>query len=142
MLTQEFIRQKRDGKSLDGADISGFIRGLTDGSVSEGQAAAFAMAVFFNGMETDESGALTRAMAESGRVLRWEGLDGPVLDKHSTGGVGDKVSLILAPIVAAFGGYVPMISGRGLGHTGAHLISSMPFRAIRPGRTSTCSRRW
>ena len=90
--------------------------------------AAFAMAVFFNGMSPTETVALTRAMAESGSRLTWRDLDGPVLDKHSTGGIGDKVSLVLAPIVAACGAYVPMISGRGLGHTGGTLdkLGSIP----------------
>lgn len=119
-LPQEIIRAKRDGGTLDAGDIAGFIAGLTDGSVTEGQAAAFAMAVFFRGMSLDERVALTRAMTESGTVLAWD-LPGPVLDKHSTGGVGDAVSLVLAPMVAACGGYVPMISGRGLGHTGGTL---------------------
>ncbi len=88
-------------------------------SFSEGQTAALAMAIYLNGMQTEETVALTRAMRDSGSVLNWAGkLNGPVVDKHSTGGVGDKVSLMLAPIIAACGGYVPMIAGRGLGHTG------------------------
>ncbi|GLS45313.1 thymidine phosphorylase [Methylobacterium brachythecii] len=119
-LPQEVIRAKRDGETLDEATIAGFIAGLTDGGVTEGQAAAFAMAVYFRGLSLDERVALTRAMTESGTVLRWD-LPGPVLDKHSTGGIGDAVSLVLAPMVAACGGYVPMISGRGLGHTGGTL---------------------
>lgn len=128
MLPQEIIRAKREGGSLADADIAAFIDGLTSGAVGEGQAAAFAMAVFFQGMDAGERAALTRAMAESGTVLDWQGLDGPVLDKHSTGGVGDKISLMLAPIVAACGGFVPMISGRGLGHTGGTLdkLDSIP----------------
>jgi thymidine phosphorylase len=117
MIPQELIRAKRDGKALSVDDITAFVGGLTSGAVTEGQAAAFAMAVYFKGMTTDEAVALTRAMRDSGAVLRWD-LPGPVLDKHSTGGVGDTVSLMLAPMVAACGGYVPMISGRGLGHTG------------------------
>lgn len=120
MLPQELIRAKRDGKSLDPAEIEGFIAGLTEGRVTEGQAAAFAMAVFFRGLSLPERVALTRAMTRSGTVLSWT-LPGPVLDKHSSGGVGDAVSLALAPMVAACGGYVPMISGRGLGHTGGTL---------------------
>ncbi|MFY8092207.1 MAG: thymidine phosphorylase [Niveispirillum sp.] len=122
-LPQEIIRRKRDGHALSGADIATFISGLTDGAVSEGQAAAFAMAVYFRGMDQNERVALLRALTGSGTILDWsrEGLSGPVLDKHSTGGVGDKVSLLLAPIIAACGGYVPMISGRGLGHTGGTL---------------------
>jgi len=117
MLPQELIRTKRDGGALDASSIDAFVAGLTDGSVTEGQAAAFAMAVFFQGMTVDESVALTQAMQRSGTTLSWS-LDGPVVDKHSTGGVGDTVSLMLAPMVAACGGFVPMISGRGLGHTG------------------------
>ncbi|MFZ4719372.1 MAG: thymidine phosphorylase [Ilumatobacteraceae bacterium] len=117
MLPQEIIRTKRDGGTLSADDIAGFVRGMVSGAVTEGQAAAFAMAVYFKGMSTDEAVALTVAMRDSGAVLRWD-LPGPVLDKHSTGGVGDTVSLMLAPMVAACGGYVPMISGRGLGHTG------------------------
>lgn len=134
MLPQELIRAKRDGVRLPGEAIAGFIAGLADGSIGEGQAAAFAMAVFFRGLDADERAALTRAMADSGRVLAWRGLPGPVLDKHSTGGVGDKVSLMLAPIVAACGGYVPMISGRGLGHTGGTLdkLDSIPGYATSP----------
>lgn len=123
MLPQEIIRKKRDGGILSDAEIEHFIAGLTDGSITEGQAAAFAMAVFFRGMEMPERIALTRAMMESGAVLDWsrDGLNGPVVDKHSTGGVGDKVSLMLGPIAAACGCFVPMISGRGLGHTGGTL---------------------
>ncbi len=123
MLPQEIIRKKRDGGVLSEAEIEHFIEGLTDGSITEGQAAAFAMAVFFRGMEMSERIALTRAMMESGAVLDWsrDGLSGPVVDKHSTGGVGDKVSLMLGPVAAACGCFVPMISGRGLGHTGGTL---------------------
>jgi thymidine phosphorylase len=117
VLPQEIIRAKRDGGVLDAASIEEFVAGMVSGAVTEGQAAAFAMATFFRGMDNDESVALTRAMTASGRTLSWS-LDGPVLDKHSTGGVGDTVSLMLAPMVAACGGFVPMISGRGLGHTG------------------------
>ncbi|MFV3127576.1 thymidine phosphorylase [Niveispirillum sp. KHB5.9] len=122
-LPQEIIRRKRDGLALSAVEIGHFIAGLTDGSVTEGQAAAFAMAVYFKGMDSDERVALLQAMVGSGTILDWsrEGLGGPVLDKHSTGGVGDKVSLLLAPIIASCGGYVPMISGRGLGHTGGTL---------------------
>jgi thymidine phosphorylase len=123
MLPQEIIRKKRDGGALTEAELQFVVHGITDGSLSEGQVAAFAMAVFFRGMNGDERVAFTRAMRDSGTVLRWDdlGLDGPVLDKHSTGGVGDKVSIMLAPMVAACGGFVPMISGRGLGHTGGTL---------------------
>jgi len=117
MLPQEIIRAKRDGHRLDADEIDRFVAGLTSGAVAESQAAAFAMAVYFRGMDVDECVSLTRAMTHSGVQLRWN-LAGPVVDKHSTGGVGDTVSLMLAPMVAACGGYVPMISGRGLGHTG------------------------
>ncbi|CAA2099788.1 Thymidine phosphorylase [Methylobacterium bullatum] len=134
MLPQELIRAKRDGRVLADAEIIGFISGLTDGRVTEGQAAAFAMAVFFRGLSLPERVALTRAMTHSGTVLDWD-LPGPVLDKHSTGGVGDTVSLALAPMVAACGGYVPMISGRGLGHTGGTLdkLASIPGYDATPG---------
>ena len=118
MIPQEIIRAKRDGQVLTEADIAAFIAGLTNNQVTEGQAAAFAMAVYFNGLNTAERVALTQAMRDSGTVLRWDDMPGPVIDKHSTGGVGDTVSLMLAPMIAACGGYVPMISGRGLGHTG------------------------
>jgi len=123
LLPQEVIRRKRDGGTLSQEEIQAFVRGLTDASFTEGQIAAFAMAVFFQGMTMEERIALTSAMTRSGSVLEWTDLDlpGPILDKHSTGGVGDKVSLMLAPIVAACGGFVPMISGRGLGHTGGTL---------------------
>ena len=118
---QEIIRKKRDGGALGEDEIAFFVRGLSDGAISEGQVAAFAMAVFFRGMSMDERTALTRAMTASGTVLEWPDAPGPVLDKHSTGGIGDKVSLMLAPVLAACGAVVPMISGRGLGHTGGTL---------------------
>jgi thymidine phosphorylase len=121
MLPQETIRRKRDREALSGEEIARFIAGVADGRVSEGQVAAFAMAVWFNGMARDETVALTLAMRDSGAVLDWRDLDRPVADKHSTGGVGDNVSLMLAPIAAACGLAVPMISGRGLGHTGGTL---------------------
>ncbi len=137
MLPQEIIRHKRDGHALATDEIDFIVAGLSDGSLSEGQAAAFAMAVFFRGMSADECVALTRAMAASGDVLDWssQDLNGPVLDKHSTGGVGDKVSLKLAAMVAAAGGFVPMISGRGLGHTGGTLdkLESIPGYSTAPG---------
>ncbi len=123
MLAQEVIRKKRDGEALGNDEIAFIVRGITDNSISEGQVAAFAMAVFLRGMASGETVSLTREMMNSGTVLDWVDaqLDGPVLDKHSTGGVGDKVSLLLAPMIAACGGFVPMISGRGLGHTGGTL---------------------
>ena len=121
MLPQEIIRKKRDGRALADAEIGTFVAGIADGSIGEGQIAAFAMAVFFNDMTMPERVALTRAMCASGRVLTWPSFDRPLVDKHSTGGVGDCVSLLLAPLVAACGAAVPMISGRGLGHTGGTL---------------------
>ncbi len=123
MLPQEVIRAKRDGRALADEEIAYFVGGLTDGTITEGQAAAFAMAIFFRGMTRAEVVALTCAMRDSGTVLDWSDADlpGPALDKHSTGGVGDKISLMLAPLVAACGGAVPMISGRGLGHSGGTL---------------------
>jgi len=123
VLPQEVVRHKRDGRALADEEIVFFVGGLTDGTITEGQAAAFAMAVFFRGMTRAETVALTRAMRDSGTVLDWSDTDlpGPALDKHSTGGVGDKISLMLAPMVAACGGAVPMISGRGLGHAGGTL---------------------
>jgi thymidine phosphorylase len=134
-LPQEVIRKKRDGEPLSADEISQFISGLADESLSEGQAAAFAMAVFFNGMPQNEQVAMTLAMRDSGDLLDWSvlGEGAPVVDKHSTGGVGDKASLILAPMAAAAGAFVPMISGRGLGHTGGTLdkFESIPgYRAI------------
>jgi len=133
MLAQEIIRAKRDGHALNEAQIQNFVDGLTHNSWSEGQVAALGMAVFLRGMGRDEAVLLTRAMMNSGRVMRWPDMPGPVLDKHSSGGVGDKVSLMLAPMVAACGGYVPMIAGRGLGHTGGTVDK---LEAI-PGYTTT-----
>jgi len=123
MLPQEIIRKKRDGQELTDGEIAFIARGVTDNSMSEGQVAAFAMAVFFRGMTTAERVAMTLGLVRSGVTLDWNDLDlpGPIIDKHSSGGVGDKVSLMLAPIVAACGAFVPMISGRGLGHTGGTL---------------------
>lgn len=121
LLPQEVIAKKRDGGQLGADEIAGFVAGITSGAVNDAQAAAFAMAVYFQNMSLDERVALTLAMRDSGRVLDWSDLDGPAIDKHSTGGVGDNVSLMLAPILAACGAYVPMISGRGLGHTGGTL---------------------
>ncbi len=129
MLAQEIIRSKRDGHALERAQIDAFVRGLVDSTWSDAQAAAMAMAIYVNGMSRQETVELTDAMRNSGATLDWPGsFPGPILDKHSTGGVGDKVSLMLAPIVAACGGVVPMVSGRGLGHTGGTLdkLESIP----------------
>jgi thymidine phosphorylase len=121
MLPQEVIYAKRNRQTLPPAEIYEFVKALAENRISEGQVAAFAMAVWFNGMSAEETVALTLAMRDSGDVLSWEGIGRPVGDKHSTGGIGDNVSLMLAPIVAACGVAVPMISGRGLGHTGGTL---------------------
>jgi len=134
LIPQEIIRRKRDGLHLDPEEISGFVEALSSGQISEGQAAAFAMAVFFRGMSRDETVALTLAMRDSGDVLSWNEVGKPIADKHSTGGVGDNVSLMLAPIVAACGLAVPMISGRGLGHTGGTLdkLEAIPGYNVMP----------
>jgi thymidine phosphorylase len=127
-LISELILKKRDGYELSDQDISRFVAGIGNNQVSDAQIAAFAMAVWFRDLSYAELRDLTLAMRDSGTVLRWQELDGPVIDKHSTGGVGDLVSLVLAPMVAACGAYVPMISGRGLGHTGGTLdkLESIP----------------
>ncbi|MCK6262440.1 thymidine phosphorylase [Vibrio sp. ZSDE26] len=135
-LPQEIIRKKRDNEILTNEEINFFIQGIAKNTVSEGQIAAFAMAIFFNEMTMPERIALTCAMRDSGMVIDWDymNFDGPIVDKHSTGGVGDVTSLMLGPMVAACGGFVPMISGRGLGHTGGTLdkLESIPGYNITP----------
>ena len=130
MLFDTIIRRKRDGLTLTRQEIDFFVAGLSDGSLPLEQVAALAMAIYWRSLDPVETGSLTQAMTRSGMVMDWSNADlsGPVVDKHSTGGVGDKVSLLLAPIVAACGGYVPMITGSGLGHTGGTLdkLSSIP----------------
>lgn len=123
MIFKDVIRKKRDGHALSAGDIRFLVQGLADGSLPAEQVSALAMAIYFRSMDFAETAALTRAMADSGTRMRWDdaGLSGPVIDKHSTGGVGDKVSFLLAPIAAACGCFVPMISGRSLGHTGGTL---------------------
>ncbi|MEO1092072.1 MAG: thymidine phosphorylase [Pseudomonadota bacterium] len=137
MLVQEIIARKRDRQSLGAAELREVVQGIADGSLPEAQAAALAMAIVLNGMHRDETVALTLAMRDSGRRLAWD-LPGPVVDKHSTGGVGDKVSLVLAPVLAACGAFVPMISGRGLGHTGGTLdkLEAIPGFRVRPDVTT------
>lgn len=137
MIFKDVIRKKRDGGALAQEEIDFFVRGLGDCSIPAEQVAALAMAVLFRSMSFAEAGALTVAMADSGVRLQWDELRGrgPVIDKHSTGGVGDKVSLLLAPIAAACGCFVPMISGRGLGHTGGTLdkLDAIPgYRSMPP----------
>lgn len=118
LLPQNVIAKKRDGKILESDEISFFVDGLVSNKFNDAQVGAMAMAIYQQGLNSQETVQLTKGMMHSGEVLSWENLDGPVVDKHSTGGVGDKVSFMLAAIVASCGGYVPMISGRGLGHTG------------------------
>ncbi|MEM9431089.1 MAG: thymidine phosphorylase [Pseudomonadota bacterium] len=120
MLTTEFLAARRDGLPLTPEAIRAFVDGVTSGAVGDPQIAAFTMATCLRPMSDAERVALTQAMRDSGAVLGWD-VPGPVLDKHSTGGIGDTVSLMLAPALAACGAYVPMISGRGLGHTGGTL---------------------
>ena len=133
MLAVELIARKRDGHELTGPQIAELVQGITSETMSEAQVAAFAMAVYFNGMTADERVALTLAMRDSGSVLQWD-LPGPVVDKHSTGGVGDNTSLMLAPALAACGAFNPMVSGRGLGHTGGTLdkFDSIPGYVTQP----------
>jgi thymidine phosphorylase len=135
-LPQEAIRIKRDGGALDGEDLQQLVAGIADGSIGDAQVAAFAMAVHFRGMAPAECAALTLAMRDSGEVLDWsrDHAPGPVLDKHSTGGVGDLVSLVLGPMLAACGAWVPMIAGRGLAHTGGTIdkLESIPGYQSRP----------
>lgn len=155
LAPSEIIRAKRDGQALTRAQIDAFVQGLVDGGFADSQAAALAMAIVLRGMDGAETTALTRAMAHSGQVLDWRalGFAGPVLDKHSTGGVGDKVSLLLAPVVAACGAaagaVVPMVSGRGLAHTGGTLdklealpgykVDQPPERLAQVLRTAGCA---
>lgn len=135
-LTHELIRKKRDGEPLSAAAIAFLVDGIASGKLADSQIAAFAMATYFQDMTLDECTALTCAMRDSGRVLSWDELelDGPLVDKHSTGGLGDLVSLVLGPVIAACGGYVPMISGRGLGHTGGTLdkLESIAGYSVTP----------
>ncbi len=132
-IPQEFIKKKRDNKPLAKEEIEEFIKGVSDGSVANEHISAFAMAVFFNGMSLDEKTNLTLAMKNSGNTLSWD-LDAPIVDKHSTGGIGDVVSLMLGSMLAACGLYIPMISGRGLGHTGGTLdkLESIPGYDVFP----------
>ena len=134
MLPQEIIRKKRNKQALSTEEINEFIKGVTDGSIVDAQTASLTMAIFLNKMTKEETAALTLAMRDSGDVLDWSEIDGPIIDKHSSGGVGDKISLMLAPMLAACGGYCPMISGRGLGHTGGTLdkFDSIPGYQTQP----------
>lgn len=134
MLPQEIIRKKRNNQVLSSEEINEFIKGITDGTIVDAQTASLTMAIFLNKLTKEETTALTLAMRDSGDVLDWSELNGPIIDKHSSGGVGDKISLMLAPMLAACGGYCPMISGRGLGHTGGTLdkFDSIPGYQTQP----------
>ena len=121
MNPQDLIRKKRDGGKFSSAEINAFVRGVCDKTWADYQISALLMAMFINGLRQSEQNALTEAMLNSGEILDFSDIDAPVADKHSTGGVGDKTSLLIAPIAAACGVAVPMISGRGLGHTGGTL---------------------
>ena len=133
-LPQEIIRAKRNGLALSDDALKDFMDGVASGQVSDAQIGAFAMAVHCQGMSMAEQTAFTLAMRDTGQCLNWPDLDGPVLDKHSTGGVGDLVSLVLAPMLAACGAFIPMISGRGLGHTGGTVdkLESIPGFNVNP----------
>lgn len=134
-LPQNVIRQKRNKQALTADEIQCFVNGLKDGSFTDAQVGSMAMAIWLNGMTTDEVVSLTMAMRDSGTVVNWNNeLKKPIVDKHSTGGVGDKVSLMLAPIVAACGAHVPMIAGQGLGHTGGTVdkLEAIPGFNVRP----------
>src|SRR5262245_46069340 len=135
-LPQETIRAKRDGKALAAPELGRLARAIADGSLADAQVGAFAMAVMLRGMTPAECAAFTRAMRDTGEVFDWraESPPGPILDKHSTGGLGDLVSLALGPMLAACGAWVPMIVGRGLAHTGGTLdkLESIPGYASRP----------
>ena len=140
MDARSVIAAVRDGTTPDAAALDWFARGLADGTVTDAQAGAFAMAVLCRGLSAEGRVALTEGMRDSGRVLAWD-LPGPVVDKHSTGGIGDCVSLLLAPALACCGAYVPMISGRGLGHTGGTLDKLEAIPGFRTGLTEAAFRK-
>lgn len=133
-LPQAIIRAKRDRNRLPADAVEAFVGAIVSGAVTDAQLGAFAMAAWLNGLDRDETVALTNAMTRSGETLDWSHLPGPALDKHSTGGIGDTVSLLLAPALAACGAFVPMIAGRGLGHTGGTIdkLEAIPGYAARP----------
>ena len=140
MTPVELIKKKREGATLTEEELRWLISGYVAGSIPDYQMSAFLMACFFRGMSEEETLTFTRLMLHSGIVIDLSDIPGIKVDKHSTGGVGDKVSLILAPIVAACGVPVPMISGRGLGHTGGTLdkLESIPRVQICYSRSRRC----
>ena len=133
MNVTRIIQKKRDGEALDPGEISAVIEGYVSGAVPEYQVAALAMAIYFQGMDESETSALTRVLMESGTCLDWTGVEGLRVDKHSTGGQGDKVSLVLAPLVACCGLQVPMVAGRGLGPTGGTIDKLEAIPGFRTG---------
>jgi len=133
MRAVDVIRRKRDGLELSREEVEAFARAAADGSWPDYQLSALLMAIFLKGMTPGEAAALTGAMANFGTRYRWDDVEGPKVDKHSTGGVGDKTSLILAPLAAACGAIVPMMSGRGLGHTGGTLDKLEAIPGFRVG---------
>jgi pyrimidine-nucleoside phosphorylase len=141
MRAVDLIRRKRDGETLDAAAIQAFVAGATDESWPDYQVSAMLMAIVLRGMTTEETADLTDAMTRSGTSLSFRDIGRPLLDKHSTGGVGDKISFVLAPLVAACGGTVPMMSGRGLGHTGGTIDKFESIPGIRTGLTEDDMRR-
>jgi len=134
MRPQQIIERKRDGRALSTAEMESFVSGVVDGRWADYQISALVMAMFINGLTRAEQTSITRAMLESGTIMDLSDIHAPKADKHSTGGVGDKTSLLVAPIAAACGLAVPMISGRGLGHTGGTLdkLDSIPGYATAP----------
>ncbi len=138
----EFIRTKREGGEHDPEALARWVRAIVGGEIPDYQISAWLMAVYFQGMTSRETVVLTREMMHSGTVLTWEGVPGPLMDKHSTGGVGDKISLPLAPLVAALGVRVPMISGRALGHTGGTLDKLEAIPGFRTDPTPEEFRTW
>ncbi|MFL5523714.1 MAG: thymidine phosphorylase, partial [Gemmatimonadaceae bacterium] len=133
MIVPRLIERKRDGGQLAPEEIRELVLAYAEGQVPEYQMAALLMAIYFNGLDRGEMNALMATMLESGRQLDFSGLDAPRVDKHSTGGVGDKTSLILAPLIASLGVAVPMMSGRGLGHTGGTLDKLESIPGFRTG---------
>lgn len=134
MFPAEIIRTKREKGKLSKEQIDFFIKGITDKTIADSQVGAFTMAIFLNGLDFEEITNLSLAMRDSGDVMDWSDIDGAIIDKHSSGGVGDKISLMLAPMLAACGGFVPMVAGRGLGHTGGTLdkLESIPNYDVSP----------